>query len=110
MKNHVGRTSSILEAITFDSIVRISIYLVFRKLKVHTFPRTARSAQSESGKAFKCAMKFRIEKLEDDKIADISPVAPKGALGTFLPLKCLKCLLPDQILIGMNFGVLGHIF
>ena len=110
MKILVGHISSVLEAINFDLTIRISISLVFRKLKVHTFPGTARSAQSKSGKAFKCAIKVRTEKLEDDKIADISPMAPKGALGTFLPLKCLKCLLPDQILIGMNFGVLGHIF
>ena len=109
MKNHVGRINSVSAAITFDPTVRISISLVFKKLKIHTFPGTPRSAQLEFGKAFKCAIKFGIEKLENDKIADISLAAPKGALGTFLHLKCLKRLLPDQILMGMNFGVLGYI-
>jgi len=50
---------------------------VFWKLDIHTFPETPQSAQSESGRAFKCTIKVKTGKV---RIADISnnSVHPKG--------------------------------
>ena len=83
---------------------------MFWKLDIRIFLGTLRSVQLEFNKAFNYAIEFITEKLEKDKIADISPATLKGAPSTFLPIKCLKRPLPDEILMGMNFGVTEHLF
>ena len=62
LENHVRHVSSLLEAITFDSTIGFSIALVFWKLDIHTFLRTPRLAQSNSGKASRYAIEVRREK------------------------------------------------
>ena len=48
----------IIDAITFDSIVRFLISLVLWILDIHSFPGTLRSAQSNLGKTFKYVFKI----------------------------------------------------
>ena len=80
LDNRIGHISSLLEAINFDSIVGFLFSLVFYKLDIHTFLRTPRLAQLESGKAFQCV--FEVSR-EHDRIANVSMSAsahPKGPL------------------------------
>ena len=53
LKNCAKCISTFLEAITFHPTVWFPISLVFWKLDIQSFPRTSRSAQSESRNAFK---------------------------------------------------------
>ena len=80
IENHGKYINTVPEAITFDPTVGFSISLVFWKLDIQSFPRTLRSTQSESRKAFKYTSEVNQEKA---KIADVSRVAsnrrkPKG--------------------------------
>ena len=62
----------VLEAITIDLIVGFSNCQLFWKLDIHIFPRTPKSAQSKSKKAFKYAYEFELKKA---RIANINKVA-----------------------------------
>ena len=64
-ENCVERISTLPESITFYPTIGISISLVFRKLYILTFPRTLRSAQSESDKIFTYLIKTKTEKSQD---------------------------------------------
>ena len=64
-ENCAEHINTLPEAITFHPTVVISISLVFRKLYIHTFPRTLRSAQSEFDKTFTYVIKTKIEKSQD---------------------------------------------
>ena len=59
------RINTLPESIAFYPTIGISISLAFRKLYIHTFPRTLRLAQSDSDKIFTYLIKTKTEKSQD---------------------------------------------
>ena len=99
-ENREKHTSTLSRVITFDLIVRILISLVFWKLDIYSFLGTPRSPQSKSRKTSKCMFKRKIEKVQEDKIANINhaqPGPPKRAVGA----PC-RCAWPRKVCQGLQ--------
>ena len=79
-ENREKRISTLPEVITFDPTIGILISLAFWKIDIQIFPGTPRLPQYTSKKTSKCASKFKIEKVQQDKFANVTMTSTRWPL------------------------------